>query len=67
MPAVVAVFVRIEVVRCPYMRPQERFYKYIQEKFTIVNIDDLNIFEENTKSNSELLIEKGVLKSQEQG
>lgn len=47
--------------------PKRGFTNIFRKEFTIVNIDDLNIFEENTKVTPELLIEKGIIKKVKNG
>ena len=47
--------------------PKRGFTNIFKKQFTLVNIDDLNIFEENTKITPELLIEKGIIKKVKDG
>ena len=47
--------------------PKRGFTNIFKKEFSIVNIDDLNAFEENTKVTPELLIEKGIIKKVKDG
>ncbi|MDD4568764.1 MAG: 50S ribosomal protein L15 [Tepidanaerobacteraceae bacterium] len=42
--------------------PKRGFTNIFKKQFAVVNIDDLNVFEENTKITPEILIEKGIIK-----
>lgn len=47
--------------------PKRGFTNIFKKEFALVNIDDLNIFAENTKVTPELLIEKGIIKKVKDG
>ncbi len=47
--------------------PKRGFTNIFKKEFSIVNIDNLNAFEENTKVTPELLIEKGIIKKVKDG
>jgi large subunit ribosomal protein L15 len=47
--------------------PKRGFTNIFKKQFALVNIDDLNVFEENTKVTPELLIEKGIIKKVKDG
>lgn len=47
--------------------PKRGFTNIFKKEFALVNIDELNIFEENTKVTPELLIEKGIIKKVKDG
>ncbi|HHX24623.1 MAG: 50S ribosomal protein L15 [Tepidanaerobacteraceae bacterium] len=42
--------------------PKRGFTNIFKKQFAIVNIDELNVFEQDTKVTPELLIEKGIIK-----
>ena len=41
-----------------YRRIEERLHKYMEKEYTILNVDDLNVFESGTVVTPELLKEK---------
>lgn len=47
--------------------PKRGFTNIFKKEFAVVNVEDLNIFEENTKVTPELLIEKGIIKKVKDG
>ena len=47
--------------------PKRGFTNIFKKEFVLVNIDDLNAFDENTKVTPELLIEKGIIKKVNNG
>ncbi|AEE90416.1 MAG: 50S ribosomal protein L15 [Tepidanaerobacter acetatoxydans] len=47
--------------------PKRGFTSIFKKEFAVVNVEDLNIFEENTKVTPELLIEKGIIKKVKDG
>ena len=47
--------------------PKRGFTNIWREELAIVNVGDLNIFEEDTEVTAELLKEKGLIKKQESG
>ena len=47
--------------------PKRGFTNIFRKEYSIVNVDDLNVFEENTKVTPELLIEKGIIKKVKNG
>lgn len=47
--------------------PKRGFTNIFAKKFAIVNLDDLNIFEDNTEVTPELLIQSGIINKLEDG
>jgi len=47
--------------------PKRGFTNIFKKKFALVKIDDLNVFDANTKVTPELLLEKGIIKKAEDG
>ena len=47
--------------------PKRGFTNIFKKQFALVNINDLNAFEENTKVTPELLIEKGLIRKTKDG
>ncbi|WP_213975296.1 50S ribosomal protein L15 [Tepidanaerobacter acetatoxydans] len=47
--------------------PKRGFTNIFKKEFAVVNVEDLNIIEENTKVTPELLIEKGIIKKVKDG
>lgn len=47
--------------------PKRGFTNIFKKEFAIANIEDLNVFEENTQITPELLIEKGIIKKTKDG
>ncbi len=47
--------------------PKRGFTNIFKKEFAVVNVEDLNIFKENTKVTPELLIEKGIIKKVKDG
>lgn len=51
-----------------YRRIAKRgFNNIFKKEISVVNVEDLNVFEENTKVTPELLIEKGIIKKVKDG
>lgn len=47
--------------------PKRGFTNIFKKEISVVNVEDLNVFEENTKVTPELLIEKGIIKKVKDG
>lgn len=47
--------------------PKRGFNNIFKKEISVVNVEDLNVFEENTKVTPELLIEKGIIKKVKDG
>ncbi|TYP50325.1 50S ribosomal protein L15 [Thermosediminibacter litoriperuensis] len=47
--------------------PKRGFTNIFKKEYAIVNVKDLNVFEENTRVTPELLIEKGLIKQVKDG
>ncbi|HHW03516.1 MAG TPA: 50S ribosomal protein L15 [Thermoanaerobacterales bacterium] len=47
--------------------PKRGFTNIFKKEFAIINVEDLNSFEENTRVTPELLIKKGILKNIKDG
>lgn len=47
--------------------PKRGFTNIFKKQFALINIDDLNAFQDNTKVTPELLIEKGIIRKAKDG
>lgn len=47
--------------------PKRGFNNIFKKEISVLNVEDLNVFEENTKVTPELLIEKGIIKKVKDG
>ncbi|ADL06928.1 50S ribosomal protein L15 [Thermosediminibacter oceani] len=47
--------------------PKRGFTNIFKKEYAIVNVKDLNVFEENTRVTPELLVEKGLIKQVKDG
>ncbi|MGB9812681.1 MAG: 50S ribosomal protein L15 [Thermovenabulum sp.] len=47
--------------------PKRGFTNIFKKEFAVVNVEDLNVFEDNTRVTPELLLEKGIIKKVKDG